>query len=307
MTQIDSTARISPGARIGQDVVVGPYCIIGPDAVIGSGCRLIANVIVSGHTEIGPRTIVHPFATLGGAPQSINYRGEPTRLVIGADNTIRESVTMNLGTAAEGGMTIIGDGGYFMTNSHVGHDCRVGNNVQFANGVALGGHCEVGDDAFLSGNVVVHQYSRIGTGAMVSGGSKVVSDVIPFVTAAGAPARLFGINTVGMRRRKFATVSISAVRAAFRELFFASGTFSARIDSVATEHAADPAVAQIIAFLRAPHRRPICHARRGAAVVGGLVGGLAVATVATVLFCVGVFALGLFMFVRRQRQIPEAL
>lgn len=265
MSQIDATARIAPGARIGQDVTVGPYCIVGADATIGDGSRLIANVVVSGLTEIGPCNIVHPFAVLGGAPQSTSYRGEPTRLVIGAGNTIREGVSMSIGTTAGGGVTVIGNGGYFMANSHVAHDCRVGNDVRFANGATLAGHCEVGDDAFLSGYVAVHQFARIGAGAIASGGAMISGDVIPFATAAGAHARLIGINVVGMRRRKYAPDSIRAVRAAFRELFFAGGGFADRIDATEAKLGSDPAVSQIIAFLRAPHRRPVCQARRGAA------------------------------------------
>ncbi len=263
MTQIDATARISPGARI------GPFCNVGPDAVIGDGCSLIANVMVMGATEMGPHNVVHPFAVLGGAPQSTNYRGEPTRLVIGANNTIREGVTMNRGTATGDGVTLVGNGGYFMAYSHVAHDCRVGNNVQFANGAALTGHCEAGDDVFLSGYVGVHQFARIGAGAIVSGGAMISGDVIPFATVAGSPARLIGINAVGMRRRKYAHVSISAARAAFRVLFFAEGTFAERIDATEAKFGTDPAVSQIIAFLRAPHRRPVCQARRDSKAADG--------------------------------------
>jgi UDP-N-acetylglucosamine acyltransferase len=264
VTIIDSTARIAPGARIGERVSIGPFCIVGPDAVVGDDCQLIANVIVTGHSELGPRNVVHPFAVLGGAPQSVSYRGEATRLTIGADNTIRESVTMNLGTPAGGGNTKVGSGGYFMASAHVAHDCRVGDNVQFANGAVLGGHCEVGDYAVLSGYVAVHQFGRIGTGAIVSGGAIVRSDIVPFAIAAGEEARLIGVNMVGMRRRKFSPASIAAVRAAYRQLFLSSGPWAERLNQAETAHGSDPLVAKMIEFLRAPSRRPLCHARRGA-------------------------------------------
>src|SRR5438128_10903997 len=126
MTVIDPTARIENGAMIGAGTTIGPYCIVGPDVAIGEGCRLIAHVHVTGHTTIGSRTVIYPFASLGTSPQSVNYRGGPTRLVIGDDCDIRESVTMNIGTESGGGLTTVGAGGFFMANSHVGHDCQVG-------------------------------------------------------------------------------------------------------------------------------------------------------------------------------------
>src|SRR5262249_22505801 len=137
MTSIDATARVAPGAVIGTDVSIGPYCVIGPNAVIGDGCRLVAHVHITVHTTIGPRTVIYPFASLGTPPQSTRYRGGPTRLTIGADCDLRESVTMNLGTEDGGGITTVGDRGFFMANSHVGHDCHVGNDVVFANCATL--------------------------------------------------------------------------------------------------------------------------------------------------------------------------
>ena len=264
MTIIDGTAQISAGAHIGRDVYIGPMCVVGPDVAIGDGCRLLANVIVAGHTTLGDGNVVHPFAVLGGAPQSASYRDEPTRLVIGNGNTIREHVTMNIGTPDGGGVTTVGSGCYFMANSHIAHDCRVGDHVQMANGASLGGHSEVGNHTFLSSHVGVHQFSRIGGGALVAGNSVVRADVIPFATVAGMQGRLVGINVVGMRRRKWQAASINATRAAFRALFLAPATFEERMERVERELGADPAVAEIIAFLRAPRRRAICLARHGA-------------------------------------------
>src|ERR1700694_5320534 len=140
MNAIDPTAQVAPGAVIGAGAAIGPYCVLGPDVIVGEGCRLVAHVHVAGHTSIGARTVIYPFASLGTPPQSVKYHGGPTRLIIGADCQIREGVTMNVGTEDSAGVTSIGDRGFYMANSHVGHDCRVGHDVIFANGAALGGH-----------------------------------------------------------------------------------------------------------------------------------------------------------------------
>ena len=151
MSKIDPTARIEDGAVIGEGASIGPYCVIGGHVVIGEGCTLSAHVSVSGHTTIGANCVISPFAALGGPPQDLSYRGEPTRLEIGSSCTIREGVTMNVGTVKGGGLTRVGDHGFFMNNSHVGHDCMVGNNAIFATSATLGGHCEIGDFVYIGG------------------------------------------------------------------------------------------------------------------------------------------------------------
>ena len=261
MSFIDTTAHIALGARIGERVSIGPFCVIGPEAIIGDDCRLIASVNIQGRTEIGPRTQVHPNAVLGGAPQAVAYKGEPTRLVIGSDCIIRECVTMNIGTAQGGGITTVGDRGMFMAYSHVAHDCRLGNDIVFANAATLAGHCLIGDNVVISGLVAVHQFSRIGIGAMVAGGSIVRGDVVPYGLAAGPLAQLIGINVVGMRRRGQPAASIRATRAAFRRIFLSGGSLEDRIEATAAELGSDPAVAQMIDFLRESRRRPLCQAR----------------------------------------------
>lgn len=257
---IDPTARIEPGAVIGQDVSIGPYCIVGPNVSIGDGCRLVAHVHLAGHIAIGARTVVHPFASLGSSPQSVSYRNEPTRLVVGSDCVIRESVTMNIGTQAGRGVTQVGDRGFFMAYAHIGHDCSVGSDVVFANCATLGGHCVVGDHVFIGGLSAVHQFTRVGAHAMIGGVSAVRSDIIPFGLA--IDSRLGGVNTVGMRRRKFSNESIRAVRSAYRQLFFGAGTMRARLEAVEARFGQDPAVAQIVAFIRAKGNRPICYPGR---------------------------------------------
>src|SRR5947199_5689791 len=180
MAAIDPTARIEPGAAIGHDVEIGPYCVIGGNVVIGDSCRLMAHVHVTGHTTIGTRNVIYPFASLGTAPQSIKYRGGPTRLQVGSDCDIREGVTMNIGTEDDRGITEVGDRCFFMVGSHVGHDCQVGSDVTFANNVVLGGHVSVGNFAVFGGQAAVRQFVRVGEGAMVVGMSGVRADVIPF-------------------------------------------------------------------------------------------------------------------------------
>src|SRR5712691_5543922 len=183
MTEIDPTAHIDSGAAIGPDVTIGPYCVIGPNVVIDEGCRFMAQVHVTGHTSIGARTVIYPYASLGTPPQSVKYRGGPTRLVIGVDCQIRESVTMNVGTEDGRGLTEVGDRGFFMAYSHVGHDCQVGHDVTFANSATLGGHCVISDHVFMGGFAAIHQFTRVGTHAMIGGMTGLRADVIPYAVA----------------------------------------------------------------------------------------------------------------------------
>jgi UDP-N-acetylglucosamine acyltransferase len=256
MAVIDPTARIEPGARVGPDVSIGPYCIIGPDVEIGEGCRLSAHVHIAGHTAVGARTVVHPFASLGGPPQSVKYRGGPTRLTVGTDCDIRAGVTISTGTEDGGGVTVIGDRCFFMAGSHVGHDCRVGNAVTFANNAVLGGHVSVGDRAFLGGQAAVHQFVRVGEGAMIGGLSGITRDVIPFGFAFGPRAELVGLNVVGLKRSGHGRADLHRLRQSYRALFLGAGEFRDRLAAVAAEHGADPLVGKIVDFLRAGGSRP---------------------------------------------------
>ena len=251
---IDPTARIEPGAVIGQNASIGPYCVIGPYVEIGEGCKLLAHVHVAGHTTIGPRTVVYPFASLGTPPQSVKYRGGPTRLVIGTDCEIREGVTVNTGTEVDRGVTEVGDRCWLMVGSHIGHDCKVGNDVVFANNVVLGGHVTIGDFAVFGGQAAVRQFVRIGEGAMVVGLSGVRADVIPFGLVQGPLADLIGLNVVGMRRRGSTKADIHRLRQAYEAMFFGAGTFRERLDHVAAQSGADPLVGKVIAFIRAGSR-----------------------------------------------------
>jgi UDP-N-acetylglucosamine acyltransferase len=254
MAAIDATAHIEPGAVIGADVAIGPYCVIGRNVIVGDGCRLLAHVHVAGHTTIGPRSVVYPFASLGTQPQSVKYRGGPTRLVVGADCDIREGVTMNIGTEDDRGVTEVGDRCFFMVGSHVGHDCQVGSDVTFANNVVLGGHVTVGDFVVFGGQAAVRQFVRVGEGAMVVGMSGVRADVIPFGMVQGPLADLIGLNVVGMRRRGFSKAEIHRLRHAYEAMFFGIGTFRERLEAVVAQGIDDPLVAKVVAFIRAGSR-----------------------------------------------------
>jgi UDP-N-acetylglucosamine acyltransferase len=254
MAAIDPTARIELGAVIGHNASIGPYCVVGPNVELGAGCKLLAHVHVAGHTTIGPRTVVYPFASLGTPPQSVKYRGGPTRLVIGAECEIREGVTMNTGTEDDRGITEVGDRCCLMVGSHIGHDCKVGNDVIFANNVVLGGHVTIGDFAVFGGQAAVRQFVRIGEGAMVVGLSGVRADVIPFGLVQGPLADLIGLNVVGMRRRGSSKADIHRLRQAYEAMFFGAGTFRERLDHAAAQNGADPLVGKVIAFIRAGSR-----------------------------------------------------
>jgi UDP-N-acetylglucosamine acyltransferase len=261
MAGIDPTARVESGAVIGPQATIGPYCIVGPNAVIGEGCRLVASVHVTGHTTIGPRTVIYPFASLGTPPQSVKYRGGPTRLSIGADCDIREGVTMNTGTEDGAGVTRVGDRCFFMVGSHVGHDCLVGNDVTFANNAVLGGHVAVGDFVFFGGHTAMHQFLRVGEGAMIAGMTAARDDIIPFGFVLGQTGELVGLNIVGLRRRGASRHDMHRLRRAYRMLFFGTGRFAERVEAVAGEFAGDPVVGKIVAFIRDGGSRPLMKAR----------------------------------------------
>ncbi|ANW01954.1 acyl-ACP--UDP-N-acetylglucosamine O-acyltransferase [Bradyrhizobium icense] len=258
MGTIDPTARVEDGAVIGEGTTIGPYCIIGPNVVIGANCRLIAHVHVTAQTTIGDGCTIYPFVSLGTPPQSLSYKGELTRLEIGAGCTIRESVTMNAGTVAGGGVTRVGERGYFMNCSHVGHDCQVGNDVIFATSATLGGHCEIGDFVFIGGLSAVHQFTRIGPQVMVGGVCGVRGDIIPFGLANGQYASLEGLNIIGMKRRKFTKERLAKVRWFYQKLFHGPGIFAERLNAVQPMAGEDPAIAEILAFIEQGKHRALC-------------------------------------------------
>ena len=262
MPRIDPTARVADGARLADDVEIGPYCVVGAQVELCAGVRLRSHVNVTGVTVVGERTVVAPFVSLGTPPQSKNYRGGATRLVIGAECDIRENVTMNTGTEDDRGITEVGDRCMLMVGTHIAHDCKVGSNVTFANNVVLGGHVTIGDHVVFGGQAAVRQFVRIGDGAMIVGLSGVRADVIPFGLVHGPLADLVGLNVIGMKRRGFARTDIHALRQAYDALFFGEETFRERLDRLAAGNQ-NELVADMIAFIRSG-TRPITMAIRRA-------------------------------------------
>lgn len=258
MSRIHATAVIHPAAILAPDVSIGAYCVVGEHVTLSAGVTLHSHVVVEGRTTIGEGTQVFPFASLGHAPQDLKFKGEPSTLVIGRRNTIREQVTMNPGTAGDRMITTVGDDCLFMVGTHVAHDCDVGNHVILANNATLAGHVSVGDHAIIGGLAAVHQFVRIGSHAIIGGLSGVEADVIPYGSVIGERAWLAGLNLVGMKRRNLPRETIHAIRGAFKELFeLQEGTLAERVARLASD--ADIAeVKEILAFLQAESFRAIC-------------------------------------------------
>jgi len=212
---IHPTAIIHPEAQVAETVRVGPYAVIGAQARLADFCVVGPHVVIEGETTIGEGCMIYPNAVLGTPPQDVKYAGEPTRLEIGARCTIREGVTFHRGTVHGGGVTRVGDDGYFMANSHVGHDAQVGGGVIMANSAALAGHVTVGDGVGFGGLAGVHQFARIGTLAFIGAGAMVRRDVCPFVVAKGDRAVQTNINRVGLERRGFAPDRIRRIEEAY--------------------------------------------------------------------------------------------
>jgi UDP-N-acetylglucosamine acyltransferase len=259
---IHSSAVVDPGAKLGVDVEIGPFCVVGPHVELGDGVRLLSHVVVEGHTRIGAGTYIYPFASIGHAPQDLKFRGEPSELIIGRNNRIREHVTMNPGTEGGGMMTRIGDECLFMMSAHVAHDCIVGDHVIMANNATLAGHVELGDYAFLGGLSAVHQFVRVGAHSMIGGMSGVENDVIPYGLVMGDRARLAGLNLVGLERRGFSQDDIRALRGAYRTLFGSDGTFSERLQRVGTEFGSSPVVETMLGFIQSRDKRALCQPRQ---------------------------------------------
>ena len=253
---IDVSARVHPSARIGEGTTIGPLAIIGADVTIGRNCQIGASAVIDGWTEIGDETQIYPMASIGMAPQDLKYRGERTRLTIGRRNIFREFVTINRGTAGGGGETAIGDNNLFMAYVHVAHDCHVGNDTIFGPHATLGGHVGVDDFANVSAGPAVHQFCRVGRHAFIGGYSVVTKDALPFARTIGSrPARIFGVNTIGLQRRGFTPNTIVQLRHAYRYLLQSKLNTTralAQIEQDATLTA--PEVRYMVEFIRSSQR-----------------------------------------------------
>jgi UDP-N-acetylglucosamine acyltransferase len=255
---IHPTALVDPAAILGEGVEIGPYCIVEGPVRLGDRTRLVSHAQVLGHTSLGADCTVHPFAVIGGPPQDLSYKGEPTRLDVGDRVTMREHVTMNRGTAKGKGVTTVGDDGYFMNGAHVGHDCTVGPRVIFASNATLGGHAIIGEQVIIGGLAAVHQFCRVGRHAFVGGLAAVVADVIPYGSVVGVHAHLGGLNIIGLKRRGFSREQIHDMRGAYRMLFAEEGTLQERLEDVADLFAGKAEVMEIVDFVRAESARPLC-------------------------------------------------
>ena len=247
-TVIHPSSVIEPGAEIGAGVRIGPFCHLSADAVLGDGVELVGHVSVLNATSIGAGTKVYPMATLGAPPQNAKHKGGRTTLTIGANCTIREGVTMHVGTDTSRGATEIGDNGNFLAYAHIAHDCVVGRNATFANGATLGGHCEIGDNVNIGGLTAVHQFVRIGDNAFIGGCSAVVGDVIPYAIAVGNRAKLRGLNIIGLKRSGLPRAEIHMLRRAYRTIFDRSRTVEENVEMAKAEFAASPTAMKIIDF-----------------------------------------------------------
>jgi UDP-N-acetylglucosamine acyltransferase len=248
---IHPTAIISPGARLGRDVKIGPYAVIEDETDIGEGSEVRAHACIKRFTSLGPGNIIHEGAVLGGEPQDLGFEDCESYLRVGANNRIREGVTMHRGTAP-GSATLVGSDCFIMASAHVAHNCRIGDRVIIANNVALAGHVDIEDRAFISGGVVVHQFCRIGRLAMIGGNSKIIQDCLPFVTTDGVPGRACGLNIVGLRRAGLKSSEVQKLKDAYRLLLRSGLALEEALSRLAD--ARDPFVDHLTGFIRASTR-----------------------------------------------------
>ena len=250
---IHPTAVVHPDAKIGRGTSIGPYATISANVSIGRDCRIGASAVIDGWTEIGDANEIFPMASVGLIPQDLKFGGEKTRLVIGNRNVIREFATIHRGTAGGGGLTRIGDHNLFMAYAHVAHDCHVGNETIFGNGATLAGHVKVEDYANVGAYSGVHQFCRVGSHAFIGGYSVVTKDALPFAKTVGNRARIYGLNTIGLVRRKFSQDAIAKLRRAYRYLLHSNTSRAlAQIEQDPTLHC--PEVQYVVDFIRTSKR-----------------------------------------------------
>jgi len=252
---VHPSAVVHPRARLGEGVRIGPGCVIGENVAIGADTTFESNVFVAGCTEIGAGNRFSSFSSIGTEPQDVGYKDDETHVRIGDRNIFREFVTVNRGTVKGGGLTRIGDEGYFMAYSHIAHDCQVGNEVIMINAATLGGHVEVGDGVMISAFSAVHQFSRIGKFAFVGGFSVITKDVVPYCKVAGQrPVHILGPNSIGLRRKGFGAERIRRIKSIFDVLFFSDLNTRQAVDRIKAEFAADEDRDEILRFIEGSKR-----------------------------------------------------
>ena len=253
-SEIHPTALVHHQARLGKSVSIGAYSIIGPNVELGDGSQIAAHVVISGKTRLGARNKVFSFASIGSEPQDLKFSGENSELIIGDDNLIREYVTLQPGTAGGVMATTIGDKNLFMVSSHVGHDSIIGSNNIIANNVALAGHVTVGNFVTVGGLCGVHQFVRLGNHAFIGGGAMVVQDIPPFCLAEGNRAQLYGLNTIGLRRRGFEPDVVRELKLVYRELLLKKGKMKEKLEQLRQQDFKSPYTAEFVSFISESER-----------------------------------------------------
>jgi UDP-N-acetylglucosamine acyltransferase len=254
MSQIHRTAVVHSEAQVAEDVEVGPYCIIGAGVKLGKGTKLKSHVVLEGRTTLGAGNTVFPFASVGTVPQDLKYRGEPSELVIGDRNIIREYVSLNPGTSGGGMITRVGNDNLLMMYCHIAHDCILGNRNVVANGATLGGHVIIQDQVIVGGLVGIHQFVKVGSGAIIGAGSMVSKDVPPFCNATGDRARLRGLNLEGLRRRGFDKAKIDILKKAYRIIFQSNKKTSEALQQVRADCPPSPEIDLLLEFIESSQR-----------------------------------------------------
>ena len=254
MGEIHQTAVVDERAEIEGDVEIGPYCVVGAGVKLGKGTKLKSHVVVQGRTSLGEGNTIFPFASVGSVPQDLKYRGEPSKLLIGDRNTIREYVSLNPGTKGGGLLTRVGNENLLMMYCHIAHDCILGNRNVIANGATLGGHVVIHDHVIVGGLVGVHQFVKIGTSAIVGAGSMVSKDVPPFCNATGDRARLHGLNLEGLRRRGFDKAKVDTLKQAYRIIFQSKMKTAEALNKVRAEIPPSTEIDLLISFIESSQR-----------------------------------------------------
>jgi UDP-N-acetylglucosamine acyltransferase len=254
MTFIHNSAIVSPQAEIGENCHIGAFSIIGDDVKLGKNIRLESHVVIEGDTSIGEQTHIFPFVSIGLAPQDLKYGGEPTKTIIGKNNHIREFVTIHRGTANGGGITKIGDGNLLMAQSHVAHDCQLGDEIIMANAATLAGHVEIADKASIGAYSGVHQFCRIGKEAFVGGYSVVVKDALPFAISQGNHAKCYGLNRIGMKRKGYPKEMIEKLHHAYHLLLNAKLNTTQALERIREEIIDCAEVDYLVEFIESSQR-----------------------------------------------------
>ena len=255
--EIHPTAIIASSAEIDEDTRIGPFCIISEGVHIKKGTKLISNAVIEGNTEIGENCIIYPFTSIGLPPQDLKYKGEKTGVKIGDNNIIREYITIHRASVGGDGVTTIGDNNFLMAYVHIAHDCKIGNSVNMANVATLAGHVVVEDYAVIGGLVAIHQFTRIGAYSMVGGFSGVGQDIPPYMIASGARAKLFGLNTIGLKRNGFSDSTVNELKKAYKILFREKRTLKDAIKKIQEDLPYTEEIKHLIEFIQ-KNKRGIC-------------------------------------------------